>query len=46
MAGVLSSLYPASTVLLARVVYGERLRRVQRVGLVIAVVGVGLVTTG
>ncbi|GAA4617938.1 DMT family transporter [Actinoallomurus liliacearum] len=46
VAGVLSSLYPASTVLLARVVYGERLRRVQRVGLVIAVVGVGLVTTG
>lgn len=46
VAGVLSSLYPASTVLLARLVYGERLRPVQRVGLVIAVAGVGLVTTG
>ncbi|MCO6007223.1 DMT family transporter [Actinoallomurus purpureus] len=46
VAGVLSSLYPASTVLLARLVYGERLRPVQRVGLVIAVAGVSLVTTG
>lgn len=46
VAGVLSSLYPASTVLLARLVYGERLRPVQRVGLLIAVAGVGLVTTG
>jgi drug/metabolite transporter (DMT)-like permease len=46
VAGVLSSLYPASTVLLARLVYGERLRPVQRVGLLIAVVGVSLVTAG
>jgi drug/metabolite transporter (DMT)-like permease len=46
VAGVLSSLYPASTVLLARLVYGERLRPIQRVGLVVAVVGVGLVTAG
>jgi drug/metabolite transporter (DMT)-like permease len=46
VAGVLSSLYPASTVLLARLVYGERLRPIQRVGLVVAVAGVGLVTTG
>jgi drug/metabolite transporter (DMT)-like permease len=46
VAGVLSSLYPASTVLLARLVYGERLRPVQRVGLLIAVAGVTLVTTG
>lgn len=46
VAGVLSSLYPASTVLLARLVYGERLRPVQRLGLVIAVAGVGLVTAG
>ncbi|GAB2801762.1 DMT family transporter [Actinoallomurus bryophytorum] len=46
VAGVLSSLYPASTVLLARVVYGERLRPIQRVGLAIAVAGVGLVTSG
>ena len=46
VAGVLSSLYPASTVLLARLVYGERLRLIQRVGLVVAVAGVGLVTSG
>jgi uncharacterized membrane protein len=46
IAGVLSSMYPASTVLLARLVYGERLRPIQRVGLLIAVAGVGLVTTG
>jgi drug/metabolite transporter (DMT)-like permease len=46
LAGVLSSLYPAGTVLLARLLYGERLRPIQRVGLAIAVVGVGLVTTG
>ncbi len=46
VAGVLSSLYPASTVLLARFVHGETLRPIQRVGLVIAVAGVALVTTG
>ncbi|MDN3352819.1 DMT family transporter [Actinomadura sp. DC4] len=45
IAGVLSSLYPASTVLLARVVYGERLRPIQRIGLIVAVAGVGLVTS-
>jgi drug/metabolite transporter (DMT)-like permease len=45
IAGVLSSLYPASTVLLARLVYGERLRPIQRIGLVVAVAGVGLVTS-
>lgn len=46
VAGVLGSLYPASTVLLARIVYGERLRPIQRVGLAVAVVGVGLVGSG
>jgi drug/metabolite transporter (DMT)-like permease len=46
IAGVLSSLYPASTVLLARLVYGERLRPIQCVGLLVAVAGVGLVTSG
>lgn len=45
VAGVLSSLYPASTVLLARIVYGERLRPIQRVGLAVAVAGVALVTS-
>jgi drug/metabolite transporter (DMT)-like permease len=44
IAGLLSSLYPASTVLLARFVHHERLRLVQRFGLVLAVAGVALVT--
>jgi drug/metabolite transporter (DMT)-like permease len=44
IAGLLSSLYPASTVLLARFVHHERLRLVQRLGLVLAVAGVALVT--
>jgi len=46
LAAVLSSLYPAVTVLLARIVYSERLRAVQRVGLVMAAAGVILVTAG
>jgi drug/metabolite transporter (DMT)-like permease len=46
VAGVLGSLYPASTVLLARFVYRERLRPIQCVGLAVAVVGVSLVTAG
>ncbi len=44
LAVVLTSLYPGVTVLLARVVLGERLRWVQRAGLVLAAVGVLLVT--
>jgi drug/metabolite transporter (DMT)-like permease len=43
LAVVLSSLYPGVTVLLARVVLGERLRWVQRVGLGLAAIGVLLV---
>jgi EamA domain-containing membrane protein RarD len=41
---VLTSLYPGITVLLARVVLGERMRTVQRAGLLLAAVGVILVT--
>jgi drug/metabolite transporter (DMT)-like permease len=43
LAVVLASLYPGVTVLLARVVLGERLRWVQRVGLGLAAVGILLV---
>ena len=44
MAIVIISLYPGLTVLLARVMLGERMRMVQRVGLVLAAAGVALVT--
>lgn len=43
LAVVLASLYPGVTVLLARVVLGERLRWIQRVGLALAVAGILLV---
>ncbi|TYK51494.1 EamA family transporter [Actinomadura decatromicini] len=46
LAAVLTSLYPAITVLLARIAYSERLRVVQRVGMAVAVAGVALVTVG
>ena len=46
VAGVLSSLYPASTVLLAALVLHERLHRAQGVGLVLCGVAVGLVAAG
>ena len=46
LAAVLTSLYPAITVLLARLVYSERLRLVQRLGIVLALTGVALVTAG
>jgi drug/metabolite transporter (DMT)-like permease len=42
LAVVMASLYPGVTVLLARVVLGERLRWIQRAGLAIAAVGVVL----
>jgi uncharacterized membrane protein len=41
---VITSLYPGITVLLARVLLGERIRWMQRIGLVLAALGVVLVT--
>jgi drug/metabolite transporter (DMT)-like permease len=41
---VITSLYPGITVLLARLLLGERLRMLQRAGLILAAVGVALVT--
>jgi uncharacterized membrane protein len=46
LAAVLTSLYPAVTVLMARLIYAERLRAVQRVGLGVAAAGIALVTAG
>lgn len=46
LAAVLTSLYPAVTVLLARMVYSERLRPVQQAGMAVAIAGVALVTVG
>ena len=43
---VASSLYPLATVLLARVVLGERVRRVQELGIVAAMAGVALIAAG
>ena len=43
---VLASLYPVVTVLLARVVLGERVRRLQEAGVVVVLAGVALISAG
>ncbi len=43
---VLGSLYPVVTILLARAVLGERVRRIQEVGIVGALAGVALIAAG
>ena len=44
LAVVITSLYPGITVLLARLLLGERVRSLQRAGLLLAAAGVVLVT--
>jgi drug/metabolite transporter (DMT)-like permease len=46
ISATLTSLYPASTILLARVILGERLRRLQIAGVACAGVGVVLIGAG
>jgi uncharacterized membrane protein len=43
---VLGSMYPVSTVLLARAVLGERVRRIQEAGIIVALAGVALIAAG
>ncbi len=44
--GVLGSLYPVTTVVLARALLGERLRRVQDAGIALTLAGVALIAAG
>jgi drug/metabolite transporter (DMT)-like permease len=46
LVAVLASLYPVVTILLARVVLGERVRRAQRAGVVLALAGVAAISAG
>jgi drug/metabolite transporter (DMT)-like permease len=43
---VITSLYPAGTILLARVLLGERLTRLRLAGLCLAAVSVALIAVG
>ena len=45
IAAVLASLYPVVTALLARLILAERLRRVQSVGVIVALAGVLLLSS-
>ena len=46
LVAVITALYPASTVILARFVLHERLARSQIIGLLLAALGVGLISLG
>ena len=46
VAAVLAQVYPVVTVILARILLGERIARVQQVGVVAALAGVALITAG
>lgn len=46
LVAVAGSLYPVATIVLARFVLGERLARLQRVGVVMALAGVALIAAG
>ena len=46
VAAVLAQVYPVVTVILARIVLGERIARLQQVGVVAALAGVALITAG
>ena len=46
VAAVLASLHPVVTILMARMLLDERLRRVQQVGVALAILGVCLIAGG